>query len=338
MKGMILAAGYGTRLRPLTYTVPKPMVRIGNRPLIGYAVENFLRAGVDEIVVNLHHLPETIERFLVDRYAGKCRLHFSLETEILGTGGGVRNVRPLLESESEFYLVNGDTVQFPPYERLRERRQEVDALAALTLRHPPAGDRFTAVYYDNRRITGFGSGSGEPLMFSGAHLISSRIFQRLPDTEFSGIVNDVYQPMIAGGEEAVVAVVDDGPWFDIGTPQRYISAASTVLDMTMKGEVEVERGSRIAGDSIIHQTASVHGVAKKSSIDARTFINGEVHDSIIGSDCRIGRAATLHSCIVADGVEIVRSIDLRNAIVCREDDSPRDANYRYESGLVIAEF
>jgi mannose-1-phosphate guanylyltransferase len=338
MKGMILAAGYGTRLRPLTYSKPKPMLRIGNRPLIGYAVENFIRAGVSEIVVNLHHLPEAIERFLTARYGKETRFHFSYETEILGTGGGIRKVRPILETDDEFFLVNGDTIQFPPYERLHQARFEKDALAALTLRHPPAGDRFTAVWYDNGVVTGFGNGTGEPLMFSGAHAISSRIFECLPDTEFSGIVNDVYQPMIAGGREVVVGVVDDGPWFDIGTPQRYIAAHSEVLDMTLRGEMEVERGSRVAGDSIIDQTASVHGVLQRSSVGARSYVKGEAYDSVIGGACHIASGALLRSCIVGDGVEIIRSIEIRNAIVCREDEVPRDPNYRYESGLVIAEF
>jgi len=136
MKAMILAAGYGTRLRPLTYSVPKPMVPVCNRPLIGYAVENFLRYGVKEIVVNLHHLPEILEQYLTKTYGGQCKFHFSFEPEILGTGGGIRKVRPLLEKEEEFFLVNGDTIQIPPFDALREARRAKNAIAALTLRHP----------------------------------------------------------------------------------------------------------------------------------------------------------------------------------------------------------
>ncbi|HEX8152685.1 MAG TPA: sugar phosphate nucleotidyltransferase, partial [Thermoanaerobaculia bacterium] len=123
-KAMILAAGYGTRLRPVTYTMPKPMVPVCNLPLIGWAVEAFLRAGVNELVVNLHHLPEVLERWLTDRYGDRATFHFSHEQEILGTGGGIRRVRPLLESEEDFFLVNGDTVQFPDYEALRNARRE----------------------------------------------------------------------------------------------------------------------------------------------------------------------------------------------------------------------
>ena len=138
-------------------------------------------------------MPESIERFLTRTYGDRCDFHFSFEPEILGTGGGIRKVRPLLENEEEFFLVNGDTIQFPPYDRLRDARRDKNALAALTLRHPPQQDRFTAVWFKDGVITGFSrSGVGEPLMFSGSHLISSRIFKLLPDRDFSGIVDEVY--------------------------------------------------------------------------------------------------------------------------------------------------
>ena len=339
MKAMILAAGYGTRLRPLTYAKPKPMVPICNRPLLGYAVERFLAMGVDEIVVNLHHLPEIIKTYLEKEYGDRCRFHFSFEQEILGTGGGVRKVRPVLEKEEDFFLVNGDTIQFPPYEKLQATRREQKALATLTLRHPPRGDRFTAVWFDKGKITGFGKGVGEPLMFSGSHLISSRIFGYLPEKEFSGIVDEVYMPVIESGKEVIGGVVDDGPWFDIGTPQRYVSAAASVLDMTLDGSMPVVTGSKIVGDSVVDQTATIHGTVARSSIGEGTFVKGDVRNSTIGRNCRIGGSVQLESCILGDGVEINRPLELRSAVICRDDEqTPRDANYRYENGLVISDF
>ena len=339
MKAMILAAGYGTRLRPLTYSKPKPMVTICNRPLLGYAVEAFIRAGVTEIIVNLHHLPEIIEKYLSRTYGNEVKFHFSVEQEILGTGGGVRKVRPVVENEEEFFLVNGDTIQFPKYEELLAARHEKDALAALVLRHPPAGDRFTSVWYEDGHITGFGKGSGEPLMFSGAHVISSRIYKHIPDKEFSGIVDEVYMPLIASGKESVAAIVDDGPWFDIGNPQRYIRAAADVLAMTIKGEVPLVRGSKISGDSVVDATAQIYGTVSQSSIGARSMVKGDVRSSVIGDNCRIATGAVLRSCIVGDGVEINRPLEMRSAVICRDGaDMPRDENYRYENGLVIAEF
>jgi len=335
MKAMILAAGFGTRLRPVTYTLPKPIVPLAGRPLIGWAVESLLAAGIRDFVVNLHHLPEPIERYLRQRYDGIAHFEFSYEPEILGTGGGVRKVRTLLERDPEFFLVNGDTIQFPPYDALRAARNERDALAALTLRHPPHGDRFTPVFFDGGRITGFGSGTGEALMFSGTHLISNRIFDYLPDKDFSGIVDEVYQPLIDSGRESIAGAVDDGLWFDIGTPQRYMSASRTLLDVMVRGEIAPPQGTRVTGDSLIADTARIGSVIR-SIVGERSTIEGTLTDTVVWDDCRIAAEANLEGCIVAHGVEIAAPIELRNVLICRDDPSiPRDGEHRFANGLVL---
>lgn len=331
MKGFILAAGFGTRLRPITYTLPKPLVPLLNRPLIAWAVESFLAAGVDDIIVNLHHLPEALEDYLARTYAGRARFFFSREEEILGTGGGVRRVRPQLESESEFLLVNGDTIQFPRWDALRQAREEHDALAALTLRHPPAGDRFTAVYFDDGRVTGFGNGTGEPLMFAGSHVISRRIFDVLPDREFSGIVENAYQPALAAGDR-VAGVVDDGLWFDIGTPQRYRGATRALLDATISGVIAPAAGSRIVAGSLVHET--VTGSVRRSVVGARSLVDGDVIDSVIWDDCRIARGVTLERCIVGHGVTIGHG-RFADAVIVADDPAIPD-EYERHDGLVVS--
>jgi mannose-1-phosphate guanylyltransferase len=302
MKAMILAAGYGARLRPITYTVPKPMVPLGNRPLIAWLVESLLDAGAGELVVNLHHLPEVIERYLPTQFPA-VHFDFSIEPQILGTGGGLRKVRGLLESQEDFFLMNGDTLQRPPFDDLRRARRQRDAIAALTLRHPPSGDRYTAVWEENGVITGYGKGRGQSLMFSGSHCVSSRIFRYILDRDVSDLTGDVYKPLVDSGQETVAAVVDDNPmWFDVGTPQRYLAAARAF--------------DRMIGDSVVE---------------------GDVRDSVIWDHCYIARGVTLESCIVTHGVEIRTPMQLRNAIICRDDPAiPRDPNYRFENGLVIA--
>src|SRR5687767_6772124 len=153
MKGMVLAAGFGTRFRPATYEIPKPMVPVCNRPLIGWAVESLLRAGVREIIVNLHHLPDQIESYLRVHYADRCTFLFSYEEEILGTGGGVRRVRATLEEDEAFLLINGDTIQQPPFEKLLSTLRERKPIASLLLRHPPPDDHFTPVMFDGSLVT-----------------------------------------------------------------------------------------------------------------------------------------------------------------------------------------
>ncbi|HEY0157099.1 MAG TPA: NDP-sugar synthase [Thermoanaerobaculia bacterium] len=302
MKGMILAAGFGTRLRPVTNTLPKPMVPLLNRPLIAWAVESFLAAGVRDLIVNLHHLPEPLERYLADEYAGRAEFFFSREEEILGTGGGIRRVRPQLAGEEEFFLVNGDTVQFPRWDALREARRAMDAIAALTMRTPPPNDKFTPVYFDRGQITGFGKGTGEAMMFAGSHVISTRVFDHLPEKEFSGIVEHAYMPLTDSGREKLAGVVDDGLWFDIGTPQRYVAASRALLDETLRGALAPVPGSRLDGDSLLHETA--RGSVARSVIGARTTIEGDVRDSVVWDDCHIASGVTLERCIVAHGVSL----------------------------------
>jgi mannose-1-phosphate guanylyltransferase len=299
---MILAAGFGTRLRPVTNTLPKPMVPLLNRPLIAWAVESFLAAGVRDLIVNLHHLPEPLERYLIDEYSGKADFFFSREEEILGTGGGIRRVRPQLENEDEFFLVNGDTVQFPRWDALREARRSIDAIAALTMRHAPPNDKFTPVYLDQGEITGFGKGTGEALMFAGSHVISTRIFDHIPERAFSGIVEHAYQPLLDSGREQLAGVVDDGLWFDIGTPQRYMAASRALLEETLRGRVARESGTRVHGDSLMHET--VHGKVTRSVVGAASVIQGDVRDSVVWEDCHIARGVTVERCIVAHGVTL----------------------------------
>lgn len=299
---MILAAGLGTRLRPITYTVPKPMLPLGGRPLIAWLVDSLVDAGTTEIAVNLHHLPQSIENYLPSAFP-KIRFHFFYEPEILGTGGGLRNVRALLEREEDFFLMNGDTLQRPDFENLRRARRERDAVAALTLRHPPPGDRYTAVWEEDGLITGYGQGRGRSLMFSGSHCVSSRVFRYIPDRPVSDLTGDVYQPLVKNGREKVAAVLNDDPmWFDIGTPQRYLTAARAIGAMVGKSVIE-----------------------------------GEVRDSIVGDECFIARGVVLETCIVANGVEIRTPMELKNAVICKDDPAiPRDPNYKFENGLVIA--
>jgi len=336
MKGMILAAGFGTRFRPVTYSLPKPLVPLCNRPLIGWAVESFLAAGVRELIVNVHHLAEAIEGHLRMHYLGQAKFHFSFEKEILGTGGGVRRVRPQLEKDAEFFLVNGDTVQFPRWDDLVAARNALDSLAALSLRHPPSGDRFTPVFFENGLVTGFGKGSGEPLMFSGSHLISTRVFESLPDKDFSGIVDEVYQPLLDQERETIAGVVDDGLWFDIGTPQRYLAAAQALLAVIVRGEVAPPADSRVHGDSLVDRSARATGTLIRSCVGARSMVRGELHDTSVWNDCAIAAGVRLERCIVAHGVEIASPAEFSDMLICRDDPSiPDDPAWERRDGLIL---
>ena len=311
MKGMILAAGFGTRFRPATYEIPKPMVPLCNRPLAGWALEAMLVAGIREIVVNLHHLGDELEAFLRERYGAECDFFFSREEEILGTGGGIRRVRAQLDGERPFVLANGDTVQIPPFRALVDACEEHRALAALLLRPPPANDRFTKVFFEEGRVTGFGEGSGEALMFAGAHAISPAIFEALPDREFSGITEDVYAPAAARGTPPLAGVLHEGPWFDIGTPARYVEATGAVLAMMVAGTLDLPDGSSIGHDASI--------------VDGKATIDGELASSVAGAGARVARGASVRSSVLWEGASIASGARVTGAVIGRDVSIPAGA-------------
>lgn len=295
---MILAAGFGTRLRPLTRSMPKPMVPLCNRPLIGWALESLISEGIDDIVVNLHHAPRSIEEWLPIAAGDRARIHFSHEHEILGTGGGIRHARALLEGTGHFALVNGDTVQHPPLRKLARCRQRSDALAALLLREPPPDESFTSVYLDGEDVTGFGSGRGRALMFAGAHVISDRIFDLLPARPFSGIVEHAYIPVLESQDQLLAGLEDDGWWFDIGTPRRLLTATRAMLALMMEGEVASPEGSGIAGDSLMSSSSS-----------------GSARGSVIGADCLIAEGAAVEGSLLLDGVSVGADAQVHDSII-----------------------
>ena len=137
-------------------------------------------------------------------------------------------------------------------------------------------------------------------MFAGSHLISTRIFELLPEREEFGIVDAVYQPLLDSGRETISAIVDDGFWFDIGTPQRYSFASHRLREAMMRRELAPPAGSHIDGESLVHESAGGH--ATRSIIGARTTIRGDVRDSIVWDDCVID--GTIERCIVAHGVRV----------------------------------
>lgn len=319
MKGMILAAGFGTRFRPATWEAPKPLLPLANRPLAGWALEAMLADGVDEVAVNLHHLPEPLERYLQTTYGSRARFTFSREETILGTGGGIRRLRSFFEEEEIFVVANGDTVQMPPFRRLADTCRREGALAALLLREPPPGDRFTPVWSDGRRVTGFGEGSGKALMFAGAHALSRAVFDRLPDRDVSGITEDVYFPAAKAGTPPLAAVVDDGLWFDIGTPARYLQAQGDLLGRMARGELEPPAGSGMVGGSLIAKDAAVQGTLDGSVAGERVSVARRAHvaQSALWAGAEVAQETRVKGSIIGYGVRVPPGGEVENALLCR---------------------
>lgn len=227
MKAMILSAGLGMRMRPLTEKIPKPLLLIGNRPIIHYTLLFLKKYGVTDVIINLHHLADKMRENLGDGSGFGMKINYSFEPEILGTGGGIKKVEPFL-SNNTFVVINGDILIDVDLNDVIRFHKEKKALATMALRHDKDANRYGAIEIDKenriREFLGMIKGADENLtrlMFTGLHILEPRIFSYLPE---KGCINrTAYPEMIKNGEQ-VFGYVMNGYWRDIGTPEAYSSA------------------------------------------------------------------------------------------------------------------
>ena len=223
MKAMILAAGLGTRMRPLTDTVPKPLLQAGGRALIEYHIVNLARAGIVDIVINHYHLGEKIEAALGDGSQYAVRLHYSAETVRLETAGGIVKALPML-GEDSFAVISGDIWTDYDYRNLRAV-DGVRTKARLVMVRNPAHHRNGdfALQADGRLRLARGEEQG--LTYSGISVMHPSLFAGLEQAPLA--LRPVLDKAIAAGQ--VSAETFPGRWFDIGTPERLADLETLLL-------------------------------------------------------------------------------------------------------------
>ena len=233
MKAMVLAAGLGTRLRPITERRPKALVEIGGRTLLEITLSRLREFGVSEVIVNVHHFAEKIVAYLMANQNFGMRVEISREEVLLDTGGGLKKARWFfLEGDTRaepFLLHNVDIVSTVDFARLLELHREKEALATLAVQ-----DRKTSRYllFDNRvQLCGRRAGlHGEPevvkassdwraLAFTGIHIISPRLLTMMNEEGAFSIIN-TYLRLAGAGEEILGFRADDYYWRDLGKPAQ----------------------------------------------------------------------------------------------------------------------
>lgn len=232
MKAMILAAGLGTRLRPLTNTIPKPLLPLDGRPLIEWNLLLLRRHGVRDVIINIHHLGEQITQALGDGSRLGMALRFSREPVILGTGGGLKQAESFFGSEP-FFVLNGDTLVDLDLDAVLRMQGAGRAVATMVLREDPDVERWGPVEVDADerilRINGRGRREGAAvtrLMFAGIHLMDRSLLGRVPVGKESSIIEAYVQAL---GDGAVIRGYRmTGYWSDIGTAASYEQAQRDV--------------------------------------------------------------------------------------------------------------
>ncbi len=232
---MILAAGFGTRLRPLTYHTPKPLLPVRGRPLIEHNLRLLKEAGIKKVVINLHHLGEQIKSFVGNGQRYGLKIHYSNERKILGTGGGIKKAQKFLTG-GPFIVINGDVLIDIDLKKVVRSFYKKKCAALMVIRPLKKGESYSRLNIaKNGRLIGFGKGR---YMFTGVQIFDPVIFKFLKEP--SCLIESGYKKLFAD-KLPIQTFVHKGYWNDIGTMKSYVreilrlSAYGGSLRMTPSG-------------------------------------------------------------------------------------------------------
>ncbi len=283
---LLLTAGLGTRLRPLSSVRAKPAVPVAGEPLVRRVLRWLSVNGVTDAVLNLHHLPDTVCAAVGEGADLGVRVRYSWENPVLGSAGGPRRALPLLGAD-RFLVVNGDTLTDLPLAPLVDRHAASGALVTLAVTPNLEPARYGGVLVDGEGIvTGFvGRGSrARSWHFIGVQVAEARAFADLPADQPAESIGAWYPALIARRPGSIRAVAADASFRDIGTPADYLATS-----LALAGP---------AADEAIRSGSPLAGARAAVAPSARVL------RSILWDDVTVGGRARLTACIVADGVRV----------------------------------
>lgn len=292
----VLGAGLGTRLRSLTAQRPKPLIPICQKSLISFAFDHLIDCGVREFVVNTHHRAEMYAHFFPGAEYRGLPIRFRHETDLLETGGGIKNVADLLGGKP-FVVYNGDIFTDLPLRVALEHHRANGNEATLVLRSKD-GPLQVALEENSGRIVDIARRCHAPMeprfLFTGIYILQPEFFARLPTaTKFSVI--DTFVEMIRGNARIEGVVIDEGQWWDLGNREKY-------LDLHRHLQRTPSPGLRWLDPS--------------AEIDPSATISGA---TVIGEHCHVGSGARLHDCILWEHANIASGAALTNCIVASRE-------------------
>ena len=296
---MVLAAGLGTRLRPLTYEITKPMVPVLDRPVMEHILDLLDRHGFEQVVANLHYFPDSIEEYFGERVS------YRFEPELLGTAGGVRACKDFF-GEQAFLVISGDALTDVDLTAFMARHRETGGVATLAVKKVTDTREYGVVLHDrDGRITGFQEKPAPEEALSdlgncGIYLFEPQIFDYFPERAFVDWAHDVFPTLLANDIPFHIHEVGEY-WNDVGSlaelRQGTFDALAGELHLQVEGE-EVAPGITVAAGS---------------SVPAGVEVEGPVW---IGRDVRIGAGARLMGPVVlGDGASVGEHAQLRETIV-----------------------
>lgn len=300
MRALVLTAGLGTRLQPLTRARAKAAAPVDGEPLARRTIRWLVSQGVTDLVLNLHHKPESMTAAVGDGGDLGARVRYSWESPVLGSAGGPRHALPLLldgAAGRTFVLVNGDTLTDVDVPRMIDDHRRHGALVTMALIANPRPDKYGGVRLDDRHhVLGFTRrGSTEPnFHFVGPQVVQAEVFADLPDGVPSESVLQVYPALMASRPGSVRGFVGDWSFRDIGTPADLLQ---TSLDLAAAdGRPDDPRWGR----------------------RVRVAPSARVTRSALWDDIEIGDGARVHECVIADGVRLPRGAAYTRAAIVQD--------------------
>ncbi len=312
---MVLAAGLGKRLRPLTFELPKPLAPVGNRPVMEHILELLARQGFTEVVANLSHLGDSIRERFGDGSGLGVSLTYSEEEELLGTAGGVRNVADFLTGgdDDSFLIISGDALTDIDLVAMRERHESHDGIATLAVKKVADTREYGVVIHGpDGRVEGFQEKPDPAEALSdlgncGIYMFRAEIFDHFPEDAFVDWAMDVFPRLLEGDVSFYVHEFDDY-WNDIGSLDEYRQGNFDALAGAVRLEVA-------GGDAPAGTDAEVEGPAlfgEGAEIGEGAWLHGPL---VIGDGARIGAGAKLREAVVLPGAEVPAGAALAGAIV-----------------------
>jgi mannose-1-phosphate guanylyltransferase len=337
MQAVILVGGEGTRLRPLTSTVPKPVVPLVDRPFISFMLEWLVRHGIDDVIMSCGFLATSVRNVLGDGSALGLRLRFVEEPEPRGTAGAVKFAEPMLDER--FLMLNGDvltdldvTQQIAQHERTGARATlalvpvvDPTAYGLVHLREDASVKDFVEKPSPDQIDTN--------LISAGAYVLERSVLDLIPPDKNVSIERGVW-PLLVG--DGLYGYASDSYWLDIGTPERYLQGTFDIIEGNVKTAVQERLGT---GYLAIDESAEVVGrVIPPAVVERGCRIAEGAHVGslvVLGQDVLVGTGATVERAVVLNGAEIGAGCVLRDCIVaagCRVG-----AGTRITGGAVLGE-
>lgn len=357
---MILAAGLGERMRPLTFGRAKSSLPLFNKPFIFHAIEYLKRFGIQDIVINLHHKPDSIKSILDVGSHFSTKIRYSYESEILGTAGGIKKLEDFFSAET-FVLMNSDFVSDISLNKAIEYHKKEKPLATLVLQKSETKEYSKVKVGADNRIKAIGVQDGKHI-FCGLHIVEPDIFHDIPAEKNLDINRDIYSSLILKGV-TLKAYEHNGFWFEFGNLKRYFHGhmelakrgpgfIKQILNVHFADHVHPSDPDR---KTKLHSSVSIFS-NKNLRIDHHStvqgiFIAGEechlekdvtIEDSILHDNVILSSGAELSRCIVGENVKIPEGMKLYGSAIALMPDEKitykKEGEFTKKGNLLIKRF